>query len=96
MIGRDPRVRYALHPQLAHRAVGPEVFLVTDDRAFHRLSSTTAVELFEKLKQGECRRDELVATLTERYEVSPERAAEDVDAFLQSLLERLVIVSLAD
>ncbi len=96
MVDRDLQVRYALHPQLAHRAVGPEVFLVTDDRAFHRLSSSTSVELFEKMKQGKCRRDELVATLTERYEVSPERAAEDVDAFLQMLLERLVIVSLAD
>jgi len=92
----DPRARYTLHPQLAHRAVGPEVFLITDDRAFHRLSSSTAVELFEKLKQGACRRDELVAMLTDRYEVSPEHAARDIDAFLQVLLERLVIVRCPD
>lgn len=88
----DHEPRYGLHPQAAHRAVAGEVFVVTGDRAFHRLSVPTAVELFEALARGACRRADLVELLLERYQVTREQAETDVTAFLQVLLERQVVI----
>lgn len=89
---RRQEARYAVHPQAAHRTVGGEIFVVTDDRAFHRISTPTAVDLFQALVAGGARRGDLVALLVARYQVQADQAGADVDAFLGSLVERRVAV----
>lgn len=86
--------RFALHPLAAHRLVGGEVFIVTDDRAFHRLDSPTAIDVFQALAEAPqgTTRAELVDLLVGRYQVSTEQAEADVDRFLHTLVERLVAV----
>lgn len=86
----DSRTRYVLHPQAAHRSVGGEVYIVTEDRAFHRLSTATAIDLFMALASGPSTRDDLVTLLCQRFQVSHDRAQQDVDTFLQTLVDRHV------
>ena len=86
--------RYAVHPLAAHRTVGGEIFVVTDDRAFHRISTPTAVDLFKALGTAGARRDDLVALLVGRYRVQAEQAGADVDEFLASLVGKRVAVRL--
>ena len=83
-------IRYHLHPQAAHRKVAGEIFVVTGDRAFHRLHAATAVELFDALSQAKAGAsvEELTRLLVQQYAVSEPQAREDVTAFLATLLER--------
>lgn len=83
---------YAVHPQAAHRAVGGEIFIVTADRAFHRLSVPSAIDLFEAIVHGQGRRDELVGLLVDRYRVGAQQADQDIATFLQTLVDRQVLV----
>ena len=87
-------LRYCLHPQAAHRKVAGEVFIVTGDRAFHRLQTVTAVDLFDSLAQSAAgmSADELTALLLQRYDVSETTARADVATFLQTLLARQLAV----
>jgi hypothetical protein len=88
-----PPPRYAVHPRAAHRAVGGEVFIVTGDRAFHRLSVPSAVDLFAAVVAGQGDRAQLLALLVARYAVNADVAARDLDAFLDALLSRGVLVA---
>ncbi len=87
--------RYRLHPQAAHRKVAGEVFVVTGDRAFHRLQTATAVELFAALADAPegASADELVQRLLTTYEVSEATARADVALFLDTLVTRQLAVS---
>lgn len=84
--------RFTVHPFAAHRTVAGEVFVVTADRAFHRMAAPTAVELFGMLSPAGTTRDEMVARLVQRYRVDARQAGADVDAFLDSLVQRQVLV----
>ena len=88
-------MRYHVHPEAAHRLVGGEVFVVTADRAFHRLHTPTAIDLFQRLAAGPVSAAELVSFLTARYAVSSTDAAGDVAAFLGTLLERRLATTAA-
>lgn len=46
--------------------------------------SESGAMLFEKMK-ADCSEEELIATLREEYDVSPEQAREDVHAFLDQM-----------
>ena len=85
-------VRYRIHPEAAHRVVAGEVFVVTGDRAFHRLHVATAIDLFGELAKNGASARELAAVLTERYQVSPTQADQDVQDFVATLLERQLAV----
>lgn len=89
--------RFRLHPHAAHRAVASEVFVVTDDRAFHRLVNASAVTLFDALAQapGGLSAQDLQSLLLAQFDVDPARARRDVDAFLQLLVERHLAVPVA-
>lgn len=89
----EEQTTYRVHPLASHRVVGGEVFIVTADRAFHRLSVPTAVDAFLEIAKGTVRRAELDALIVARYRVSTQQAHEDVGAFLQSLLDKQVIVA---
>ncbi len=92
----EGQTRYAVHPQASHRAVGGEIFIVTRDRAFHRLSVPSAVDTFLAIAQGNARRADLEAQVVARYQVSAQQAHVDVGLFLQSLLDKQVIVVAED
>ena len=47
--------------------------------------------LYEKLKTG-CSREDLIAALTEQYDVSEAVAAEDTDAFLNQMRQLSILV----
>ena len=82
--------RYALHPKVAVRAVAGEVFLVSDDRAFHHAHLPTAVDIINALREKPRTAAELANLISDRYEVEPAQAARDVDTFLKMLVERMV------
>ena len=63
MTAATETTRFRVHPQAAHRRVGGEYFVVTGDRAFHRLRLTTAVDLFEAIATRPQSRSDLVALL---------------------------------
>ena len=90
--------RYRLHPQAAHRKVAGEVFVVTGDRAFHRLQATTAVDLFDALAQSAAgvSAQELSALLVQKYAVGEAEAQRDVAEFLATVQARQLAVSAAD
>lgn len=84
---------WSLHPGAAHREVGGEFFVVTDDRAFHHIHVPTAVDLFAALRSGHRTAGQLSELLCGTYEVTPEQARRDVSEFLQLLAERQIAVA---
>ncbi len=48
--------------------------------------------LLERLTQGEQSREDLLSALLDRYNVTPERAEEDLDRFLQVLRDGNILV----
>lgn len=50
----------------------------------------TGAFLFEKLQQG-AEREDLVSALLEEYDVAPDRAAKDVDVFIQKVRDADVL-----
>lgn len=77
-----------LHPRAAWRTVAGEVFVVTDDRAFHRLAVPSATAIFAALEQGPTDLDAIVAQLCERFEVEAGVARREADRFVRTLLDR--------
>jgi hypothetical protein len=82
---------FRVHPQAAHRHVAGEIFVVTDDRAFHRIRVRTAVEVFLSLATGPKSRDYLVSVLCQRFQVEAAQAARDLDVFLADMVERRLV-----
>lgn len=87
----DTAVRYRVHPLAAHRCVGGEVFVVTDDRAFHRLLPGTAVDVFEAIAAGTADAVALAGLVAARYDVGLARALADILLFLDELVVRRVL-----
>jgi hypothetical protein len=90
MVAQSPS--YSVHEAAALREVGAEFFIVTDDRSLHHIHTPTSVALFGALRGGARTSTDLAALLHERFEVSADTAQEDVDRFLDDLVERLIIV----
>ena len=85
--------RFSLHPKVAVRAVAGEIFLVSDDRAFHHAHLPTAIDALSALREAPRTADELVELITSRYAVDDDTARQDVSEFLQILQERLIVVT---
>jgi hypothetical protein len=91
------QLRYQLHPQAAHRTVAGEVFVVTGDRAFHRLQAASSIALFDALSRspaGACA-DELTDLLLREFAVTEAQARADVATFLATLVQRQLAVAVA-
>lgn len=95
MTSATTQIRYHLHPQAAHRAVAGEVFVVTGDRAFHRLQAATAVALFAELGRTAAgsSEGELTDLLVRDFEVTQAQARADVTIFLATLVQRHLAVA---
>lgn len=81
---------YSIRPDVAYREVAGEIFLVSDDRAFHHVHLPTAVDTVVALREGPKTEDTLVSLLTMRFDVDERTAREDLSVFLKLLVERNV------
>lgn len=80
--------RYALLPSAAHREVAGEVFVITADRGFHRLETTSAVAVFQLLAAAPHSVEELAAAITATHEIDLATATEDIGEFIGTLVDR--------
>ena len=84
----DTQERWAINENLVTRSVGGQVFILLPDSTMHILENESAVFLYNAL-----RRDsetgttiaELCEGLVADFQVSPERAAQDVGKFVRDL-----------
>lgn len=81
-----------LHPFAAWRDVAGEIFVITEDRAFHRLAAPTATDLLRAIAAGRGDPRQLTDLLVGRYQVEADRAAADVAAFVATLIAKKIAV----
>jgi Coenzyme PQQ synthesis protein D (PqqD) len=77
--------RYRLRPEgLSWREIQGEVVAVDVSSSTYLSANDSGTLLWQALADG-ATRDELAALLVERFELEPEQAGEDVDAFVAQL-----------
>jgi hypothetical protein len=86
--------RYGVHPRAAFREVDGELFIVTPDNHFHNLADPVATAIWAACDEAPRTEDELLATVTRRFEVDPEVARADLRAFLADALAKDLMVTL--
>jgi hypothetical protein len=87
--------RYTASPEvLAAHLEGEAVLLHMESKDYFRLNDTAAW-VWRGLERG-LDRDALIASLLERYEVSAEEAAAQLDGLLADLSQRGLITAAAD
>ncbi len=84
-------MKYRLRDEAAYREVGETVFVVTADRALHKMANPTALAIFRTLESGPASVDELASTLTRRFDVDNATARADAQAFITTLVERKLV-----
>ena len=87
--------RWSVRPNLVTREVGGQAFILMPDSTMHILENPSAVFLFAELQaatESGASTMELVAALTERFEVDPARAAEDVGRFVHDLESLKILI----
>lgn len=77
--------------EIAFRVVSGEGFLVTADRAMHRVAAPSGVAILEALAARPHSRKELYIALASRFRGDPEQIARDTDVFLTRLVARGVV-----
>ena len=85
--------KYALHPKLAYRAIAGELFVVSEEGAFHHAHLPTAVDILSSLRDTPQSTEELVALITKKYNVETATAGQDVKEFLEMLQTRKIVVT---
>jgi hypothetical protein len=87
-----PNARYSASPDvLAAHLEGEAVLLHMESKDYFRLNDTAAW-IWKGLERG-LDHDALVASLLERYEVTPDDAAAELDALLADLSQRGLITT---
>ena len=78
--------RYVCRPEVAYRAIDGHVFLITPDGRQHELHGDVENTVWRLCETGESSLEEIVATITEEFDVSPADAAADLTKFLDELI----------
>lgn len=78
-------------PEVAFRVVGGEAFLVTPDRAMHRVTAASGVVILEALQARAHTHATLLAEVASRFRGETEQIERDTDGFLADLLARGVV-----
>ncbi len=86
----NPDQRVSQVPRLAFRVWGGRGVLINPPRQESHVLSGVGAAIWEKLKSP-VRVGDLAAAIATEYEVSPEAASADCDAFLGDLLDRGLI-----
>ena len=77
--------RYRLTPSMAWRLVEGQVFAVTREGTMHNIETESGVAIWTRLSQGDATVDDLVATVSEQFEVDEQTARTDTEEFVQTL-----------
>ena len=83
----EPTLRRSDDDGLVWREFEDEVLALDMERSIYLRLNRSGAMLWERLEDG-ATRSELIAALTDRFEVEPEEAAADVDAFIAACRER--------
>ncbi len=86
----EPRTRWRRASDVRFRVVGDEGVLVRQSSGEAIVVDEIGAKILELLREGQTA-GELVRRLETEYEVEPRRLAEDVDRFLDELLEAGVV-----
>jgi len=77
--------RFALHPHARFRVIDDEGIFVLQESGEVLVVNRVAANVVRSVREG-ATTEELVASLVGRFEVSEDRAREDVDTLLRDLL----------
>ena len=75
---------YSLAGNVAWRSIDGRIFAVTQDGVLHVIETQSGVRLFEKVAAGVVPLSELVAMLTDEFDISHETAEADTLEFLEN------------
>ena len=90
-----PAIRFRVSENVGARRVGEEVFILAPDGDLVILGNETAVFLWDAVEAGATSVGDLAARLGDEYAVSPEQATIDVNEFVRTLMERVVLLAIA-
>lgn len=82
----DKRQRPTPHPQVAATVVDGQAVIVMADSGQVTVLNEVGTRIWQ-LSDGMRSLDEIIATIIEEYEVTPEEAWRDAEAFLRRLIE---------
>jgi len=84
---------YRLRPDVVHRSLDDEHFMLSADSAFHVVSDPVGAFVLDLLREHPGRSaDEIVRAVRDEFAADPEHDVEDdVGAFLDSLVSRDVL-----
>lgn len=85
----------APHPQAISRVVDGEAVIVLPESGQVGVLNEVGTRVWE-LADGTRSLEEIVAAILEEFEVTPERARQDVDAFVQELVEKGMLILSAE
>lgn len=88
-------MKYRQNREIAWRAIEGEAVLFDTARGMMRQLNPLATALWERLEREQTLA-ELVAFVTDRYQVAEDRAHADVEAFLGALSERSLVEALPE
>ena len=83
----EPKLRRSEHDGLVWRVFEDEVLALDMERSTYLRLNRSGTVLWALLADG-ATRSQLIDALTERFEVEPDEAAADVDAFIAACRER--------
>lgn len=89
-----PLERFALHPHARFRVIDDEGIFVLQESGEVLVVNRVAASVVSGVRQG-ASTDELVATLVGRFDVSEDRARQDVDSLLRDLVAAGALVPAA-
>ena len=84
-----------LHPQVISRTVEGEAVIVLPESGQVGVLNEVGTRVWE-LADGRHSLEEIVAVIAEEFEVTSEQARQDVDAFVQELVEKEMLILSAE
>lgn len=83
------------HPQAISRTVEGEAVIVLPESGQVGILNEVGTKVWE-LADGRRSLEEIVAAVVEEFEVTPEQARQDVDAFVRELVEKEMLILSAE
>ena len=85
----------APHPQVISRTIEGEAVIVLPESGQVGVLNEVGTRVWE-LADGTRSLEEIVAAIVEEFEATPERAKQDVDAFVRELVEKKMLILSAE
>lgn len=81
-----------MHERVAYREVGGQAFLVTTDRAMHRVRAASGVAIVKALREGPLTLAELTRRMQSAFRGDPDEIAATTAAFVAQLAGKGIVV----